>query len=1589
MAEQKRTGTAHLIAPPFSRLRLVEFKRTKGLLVNPLKFLTEFRADTKSDMISSDTNGVKESLLADSGDTSEYTKREEKAKYDLIPELKALLPGSIAGGTPPMLGYQGKEHLAERLTNEEQRFLTKKTPDAQLASLDLKHDPAFVRVAVDKLGMKRDPLMRAVNVVRANYGRSGQFARKKSNVTVVALSKLLKIVADLRSGVTVTSEQQENAEKAAYRSLLFQGHSLMQYGDDLLEHIEKEANLPKFPPFREFLASPGTLNVAQEASIIKSMVNLGHAQKAVREATRNISSSRDFVKAVPAVEGTIARTIATGKEKAVPGKGKAATPPTTPTRTIAQPKAITATTAGTVGINKTPTPTITTPTRTNGPKFTLKVTREKGKATTIRMVPHMVEKVDTKVVAKVAESNRITLLPDASFTVFTADLPPGMSDDMRKPTPPNSYVIQQVYEDSRGCTRVVHRIVRGTRTGISKYSATASKKISKVCARRCDVPVSQTMDRYFTRNTGGEMAIARGNGLGCTPTPTTDTKSDTVSRDGGGRSGNLEQVQGAAVDTGSGNCGPNNGHTGVLERDKDSPIPFPDLSDPETTPTHQESHASGDEGEWSKCSAAVRCIQAGGSTRCEGDFEAGRLCNQARPRECILPNTGDSAATSPATHKSSEYGQQLAGNTAVPRREPRCETDTRKVYEAATRSATPVQAGGYPPGNQDRRLPDSGADNAAMFTPHVHRDSSNDAPRLCVEAGKMLLHANSPNRVSRRNVLLRGTDVLHAGGEMLPSSPAHGATDTGVPVAGYHYGLSPIPSESERHMDGDVRNGAGSTPTNDRASRSATSCNAYSHLQEERMGNTADAEHAGPDASAECINGIEAASTTKRKGPTCGNPSKQLRLEWKAVRSVESPSDTMDGRVRLPMGSSTYHQGGTGVGGCLPFQRRGSSELAHHEEGDSRPGERSRNCPAYVSRNQEWYDIMQNRRDDYQGLPEESRRSVNPPEPIDLDGDTEPDPEAGAAACGARGGSEKYQRRTIEASTRSRGVQSERSDLQQAGKNVGRTASGLVRSSMEPQVLGVRQQACMGPGSNTRGCNEPELGTAEGATLCSPASVQEIDPKNRTESPGRPSGKYVPGSTPMEAALASGGSPDDCDATDSVTMQQGAIITATSIQLSGGTTEPGLVNTGAVEMVCCFAYLRWALQSRGYTPELAAGFQSIYKQKADGKPGGDHHRAHWRRFWCYIRKAVGGGGWFVVNDVAICNCARQLELQTESHVSAFQSSIGIIMEVAWGSWTKEFYGRKIALSYARAFKAKGPKFTEAVDNAHMWKYIVKLCSKRKLTNMQTRDITMLLFKCATGCRSSDMFNFDARTFEYCLPMNAKGELVNTFGEAEQMLVRFRDPKDPLCVMKDHVRWSHAFVVQRIRYPLIINKNCEWLKDEASCQALDLFWHLQNYVDRFQRYLFHSDPLAKVKNNPVGCLVHGRFWMNVTSTSLSAALDSRPKEIMASTIGERTKKMYAAAGYKVGVLDDSTPSDTASRFTDAIAGHMTRGNFESLMYHCGGKDASFDKYDAVAMCRHSIATFFSSYYREVPLRPISVFNAHPNKKLLNTTEVSLQ
>ena len=174
------------------------------------------------------------------------------------------------------------------------------------------------------------------------------------------------------------------------------------------------------------------------------------------------------------------------------------------------------------------------------------------------------------------------------------------------------------------------------------------------------------------------------------------------------------------------------------------------------------------------------------------------------------------------------------------------------------------------------------------------------------------------------------------------------------------------------------------------------------------------------------------------------------------------------------------------------------------------------------------------------------------------------------------------------------------------------------------------------------------------------------------------------------------------------------------------------------------------------------------------------------------------------------------------------------------------------------------------------------------------------------------------------------------------------------------------------------------------EALDLFWHLHRYTTRFSNCLVQ--PAHAAQDNAPGLLIHGRFWMNVVQSALPGADGfTRPQPILPVTIAERTKKVYKMAGYTTEIVDDGgtyASSRTQLHSGQDIAGHMTRGNFESLMYYIGGKDTAFGKYDAVAMCRHSIATFFSRYHREVAMRPKNAFNKHPYKPLLNMTEASV-
>ena len=198
-----------------------------------------------------------------------------------------------------------------------------------------------------------------------------------------------------------------------------------------------------------------------------------------------------------------------------------------------------------------------------------------------------------------------------------------------------------------------------------------------------------------------------------------------------------------------------------------------------------------------------------------------------------------------------------------------------------------------------------------------------------------------------------------------------------------------------------------------------------------------------------------------------------------------------------------------------------------------------------------------------------------------------------------------------------------------------------------------------------------------------------------------------------------------------------------------------------------------------------------------------------------------------------------------------------------------------------------------VDNDELWKYIVKVVTTatakgKAITRMQQRDFAMILFKTAAGCRSSDMNGWGPRDSQYCTLYDDKDVEVTSFDKAAKMQIRFKNPKDPHCLVHKNERWSYVFVVHRIRYAMLIDPECEWLKTTECVQALDLFWHLHRYTTRFSNCLVQ--PAHAAQDNAHGLLIHGRFWMNVVQSALPGADGfTRPQPIYRSRLLSARRK----------------------------------------------------------------------------------------------------
>ena len=1469
----------------------------------------------------------------------------------------------------------------DRLTQTEQKYLNKVTPDGDLPKLNTKQMPDFVSVAAERLGMDKARLTKVVNKTRETYGRLGQWHARKSNVTLVALSKAMKVIAMFRNEEEVTEELQKNAEEACLRAVLQESHRLMSAGEDMQNYFEQEFGINGVTSsFRKFMVMGGELNEHQKKEVVQEMRDLGTAQKAVRDACQPY-----FGQAVPNATGTIAAVRATTTANTTATAG-----PTTPAATTTFSLTGKGVPYRTPGAKEKEDSLLGSQASTAHERASAKA-RAKARDTALgKEVTASMAKVGIETTAKASTDSGLA---------FAAVLPPGSSEHLFTDPPPGYVFKFMLYEDSDGSQRMVRRTVRRPGARRSRANGKENNTDEQVPTRRCNVQIPGTLDALIARYPGSQVASTGGHGLGSEPSPTTATITDTVGRDGSGGSRNLEEVQGAAKDSSSGDRGPDPGQAGILAGGTDSPVPKSHLPNAKAQPTGSQQNASGHEGERPERNTALRSLQAGGHPGSKGAGEAGRLCMQAGPRECLLPNGSGATATQTNEDQGTELGLKGSGGATVQGRQPRPETDPRKVHKATTRPAAEVQGVRNKDNNQDRRCPDPGGLYGEMLATHMDCGKSDDLPGVRMEAEQVPAPTDAENRVPRSDVLLRSDAMLDAAREVLQGGTDHRRIDIGLNHYGDMYRKETYPSggsQSEGHMDGDDRNGTRGKAAINRTGRHTTRDDEQPRVQKSIMEYVNGGKQARPEQPRGSSPGAEAALPSGRHGGHRYAYGGRLEMEWATVRPGHYFGDPMDGRMRLPMGTDTSGKVSPYSGSSIPLQSGGSTKLAHHQEGncghDKRPGYSPENVPTPIQR----HDSMQDGCYDHQGLPQESGRQTDSPEQTDLEYSAQASEQATAAAGEPRGRASKHQRRAVEASARARGVWCQQTDLREASENVGRTDDRLVRGRMECQVRGVRKQTHVGLASYVRGLNDTSVDGAGRPALDQPTSTQKATAKNSAQATAGAGAGGNTNGTAMEINMAVGGTGYDGDDADTAAGQSTAIIAAEGLYAGGRVARAGLVNTTDLGMVCVFKYLRWALTLRGFEAEISNNLRKLYKPQADGKDGGSHHSAHWRRFWDYVYKKAGGGGFWIVTDVAVCNCARELKTQTESHVRAFLSSIKVVFELAWATWATEPYARKMCIKMGALLKASGPKFMYAVDNDDLWKYIVKVVTTatakgKAITRMQQRDFAMILFKTATGCRSSDMYGWDPRDSQYCTLYDDKDAEVTSFDKAAKMQIRFKNPKDPHCVVHKNERWSYVFVVHRIRYALLIDPECEWLKTTECVQALDLFWHLHRYTTRFSSCLVQ--PAHAAQDNAPGLLIHGRFWMNVVQSALPGADGfTRPQPILPVTIAERTKKVYKMAGYTTEIVDDGgtyASSRTQLHSGQDIAGHMTRGNFESLMYYIGGKDTAFGKYDAVAMCRHSIATFFSRYHREVAMRPKNAFNKHPYKPLLNMTEASVQ
>ena len=455
------------------------------------------------------------------------------------------------------------------------------------------------------------------------------------------------------------------------------------------------------------------------------------------------------------------------------------------------------------------------------------------------------------------------------------------------------------------------------------------------------------------------------------------------------------------------------------------------------------------------------------------------------------------------------------------------------------------------------------------------------------------------------------------------------------------------------------------------------------------------------------------------------------------------------------------------------------------------------------------------------------------------------------------------------------------------------------------------------------------------------------------------------------------------------------------------------------EMSTWDSYVGAIQKARGVSENLASYVSVTNAYKAPDALHPERQRAkrgqHLARPFSILRQYlqeqphnVGVHGTALITDIVLCNCADSCH-RSESGAKSLLSALRVIMHKAWGDVDELRYDTALSkqvTANGKQVKPTVPKWSRSVDLQNLWREVQRLRMKiepwvasagsttpskftpHKLSNVTTlRDLTILLLRIATACRSDCLAKWDPYDARYLRVYRADGTLAidellsqrilqavptSTNPGGGTLVLNFFCPKDPRCKGD----WSDDVPLQPLRLEVMMDVETDWLQNYQRCSYLCPVRTLMRYVELLEKFGMTNHE-------------HGRFWPSTSHKDVY----HRPKCIGAERIANIVTNMLR----DININTDGNSSEdqrTANSGTmlhemGALSGHFLRGFATSAIFDFANMElVAFGECDMIDRARHTLQSFIKSYYRVTSPDHIGRFRKRlrTNGKILRVEEV---